>query len=151
MYIPATTRHKQLVQSECTNLKRLVTWQHSIGERFSTVKIKMIFINGVKDGKVTASGLLQIKLLLDLGKMLTNELQVEFVLLKNGTINHDTDFTPVIIPLRCVESDLRKTGVLTYVAEYQIEDTGFYQYGIRVVPCNHILFRKQDAKVVYWG
>jgi hypothetical protein len=58
---------------------------------------------------------------------------------------------PIIIHLRGFEAESREVGVLTYIAEYQLEDTGFYLYGVRVLPHNPVLFRQQDAKVVYWG
>ncbi len=149
LYGPAVLRHEQLMGDGCADLRRVVNWQRGIIERFNTVKIKAIFINGVKNGKITSNGLLRVKLLLFIGKMSANELQVEFVLLKSN--GHQLSPEPTIVHLRCVEADQREAGALTYIAEYQLEDTGFYSYGIRVLPYNHMLFRQQDARIVYWG
>lgn len=150
LYSPVVLRHKQLMESDCMDLKTIVGWKHSMLERFNTVKIQAIFINGVKNGKVTSRGLLRIKLLLYIGKMLPSELRVEFVLLNNH-YNKLTSAEPIIVNLRCIESDSRESGVSTYIAEYQLEDTGFYSYGIRVLPFNRMLFRQEDARIVYWG
>ncbi len=149
LYSPAALRYERLMKNNCTDLRKVVAWQQGIAERFNTVKIKAIFINGVKNGKITSNGLLRIKLMLYVGKMAANELQAEFVLIKGN--DYQLLPEPIVIGLRCVESDSRETGVLTYVAEYQLEDTGFYKYGIRVLPYNPMLFRRQDVRVVYWG
>ncbi|OGT09516.1 MAG: hypothetical protein A2V89_04595 [Gammaproteobacteria bacterium RBG_16_37_9] len=149
LYSPAVLRNEQLMRNECADLKTMIAWQQMIAERFNTVKIKAIFINGVKNGKITSNGLLRIKLLLYVGKMTVNELRVEFVLIKNGS--HQLAPEPTIINLHCIESDSRETGALNYISEYQLDNTGFYTYGIRVMPYNNMLFRQQDAKVVYWG
>ena len=149
LYSPVALRNDELMRNEYADLKTIVAWQQGIVERFNTVKIKAIFINGVKNGKITSNGLLRIKLLLYVGKMAANELRVEFVLMKNGS--HQLAPEPTIINLQYIESDSRETGVLNYISEYQLEDTGFYLYGIRVLPYNNMLFQRQDAKVVYWG
>lgn len=145
LYSPVVLRNEQLVKNNLEDLKKVVAWKREISERFNTVKIKAIFVNGVQDGKITSGGLLKIKLLLFSGKMMADELEAEFVLIK--TNSHRSD--PVIVDLKRIES--RESGVLTYITEYQIEDTGFYSYGVRVLPYNPMLFRKQDAGLVYWG
>ncbi|CAL7961679.1 glycogen phosphorylase [Gammaproteobacteria bacterium] len=144
-YSPVVLRNEQLMQNNLEDLKKIVAWKQDITERFNTVKIKAIFVNGIQDGKITSGGLLKVKLLLFSGKMESSELKVEFVLIR--TNSHRCN--PVIISLQRIES--REVGVLTYVAEYQIEDTGFYSYGVRVLPYNPMLFRQQDAGLVYWG
>ncbi len=77
--------------------------------------------------------------------MESEELEAEFVLTKSNGGCPD----PVIVRLQRIGS--HEAGVLTYVAEYHIEDTGFYSYGIRVLPYNPMLFRRQDAGLGYWG
>ena len=73
------------------------------------------------------------------------ELRVEFVLIKNDVYCSD----PIIINLRHVGG--YENGVLAYVTEYNVEDTGFYSYGVRVLPHNPMLFQQQDIGLVYWG
>lgn len=150
LYSPVILRKRELMGSNCTVLKTIIAWQHDLIERFNTVKIKAIFVNGVKDGKITSHGLLRVKLLLYIGKMNPNELQVEFVLLKDHNESKLAP-EPVIIHLQGFKSESREEGVYNYLAEYQIEDPGFYLYGVRVLPYNPILFRQQDVRVVYWG
>jgi phosphorylase/glycogen(starch) synthase len=144
-YSPVVLRNEQLMQNNLKDLKKMVAWKQDINERFNTIKIKAIFINGIQDGKITTGGLLKVKLLLFSGKMTADELKVEFVLIR--TNSHRCD--PVIISLQRTES--HEVGVLAYIAKYQIEETGFYSYGIRTLPYNQILFRQQDAGLAYWG
>ncbi len=150
LYTRAVDRNEQLVMSSCRNLKAVAAWQQSIAERFHTLKIKAVFINGIKNGKITSHGLVQIKVLLYVGKMAANELQVEMVLLKDKS-EDGIESKPVIIKLKDIEGDLHDPGVLNYIAEYQINDPGFYSYGIRILPYNRMLFNHLDAKLVYWG
>jgi len=144
-YSPVVLRNEQLMKNDLTDLKKIVAWKQDISERFNTVKIKAIFVNGIQNGRITSGGLLKIKLLLFSGKMESEELEAEFVLTKSNGGCPD----PVIVRLQRIGS--HEAGVLTYVAEYHIEDTGFYSYGIRVLPYNPMLFRRQDAGLGYWG
>jgi glycogen phosphorylase/synthase len=144
-YEPVVLRHEQLMQNNAIELKNIVFWKKDILERFNTVKIKAIFVNGIQNGKITSSGKLKIKLLLFLGKLEPEELKVEFVLSKSD--NHCAE--PVIASLRHVGTF--DNGVLTYVTEYQITEPGFYSYAIRVLPHNPMLFQSQDIGLVYWG
>ena len=155
LYSPVALRHRKLMDRDAADLKTVVDWQRSMLERFNTIKIQAVFINGIKNGKVTSRGLLRIKLLLYLGEMSPSELRVEFVLMSdsdgNGNGEEKLVQEPTIVNLRDIESDSQESGVSTYIAEYQLEDTGFYSYGVRVLPYNRMLFRQQDARIVYWG
>ena len=146
-YNPIVVRSNQLRQNDLADLKKIVAWKQNITERFHSVKIKAIFINGIKDGKITSDGLLKIKLLLFSGEMIFNELEAQFILLRNNDNGFAAD--PVMVSLQRVAS--HETGVLTYVADYHIEDTGFYSYVIRVLPYNSMLLHKQDTELVHWG
>ena len=138
-YNPVVLRNEQLMENDLADLKKIVAWKQDISERFNTLKIKAIFVNGIQNGKITSGGLLKIKLLLFSGKMESDELEAEFVLIKSNGGCVD----PVIVRLQRIGS--HEAGVLTYVSEYHIEYTGFYSYGIRVLHYNPMLFRRQDA------
>lgn len=147
LYNPALLQTEQLSQNNYGDLKAVVTWKKEIIERFNTVKIKAILINGIKDGKIIEQGLIRAKLLLFSGKLKAQELKAELVLIKSdGTKSAGK---AILVPLKLM--DTRETGMLTYTGEYQLTDTGFYSYGIRVFPYNGLLFRQQDAGVMYWG
>lgn len=146
-YCPVVLYEEKLIKDNFADLKKIVAWKQYVSERFNNVKIKAIFVNGIHDGKVTSAGLLKVKLLLFSGKMIPDELEVEFILIKSDGRNFIGD--PIIVHLKRIES--HETGVLTYVADYHVEDTGFYSYGIRVLPHNPMLFREQDVGLIYWG
>lgn len=136
-----------LEQDDFAKLKKIVAWKRDILDRFNTVKIKTILVNGVKDGKIMTQGLVKIKALVFSGKLRSDELQVELILAKSEERKFIA--TPMIIPLRL--ADMRTSGILTYTADFHLEDTGFYSYGIRVLPRNKELLRWQDVGIAYWG
>ncbi len=147
LYYPVIHYAKQAARNDYHALKSLTDWKKNLKTRFSTVKIKTILINGIHDGKLTADGKIKIKVLLFSGKMKAKGLRIELVLTKSNDIGDIKD--PIIIPLELV--DKRESGILTYILEYQLEDTGFYNYGIRIYPFNPLLLHPQDVGLVYWG
>jgi len=138
---------KKMLSDDAKGLKNLVSWTENLESRFSTVKIKTILVHGIEDGKLTANGLLKVRMLLFSGKLKANELKVELVLIKNSS-DHLVS-KPSIIPLEL--SDKRESGILSYMLEHHIEDTGFYSYGIRVYPYNPLMLHPQTVGLVYWG
>lgn len=147
LYCKVANYHESLTQNNFDKLKTVVSWKKSIGDRFNTVKIKTILINGVKDGKIMTGGLIKIKVLLFSGKLMSRELKVELILVQNG--GKKSTKPPIIIQLQL--DDSRESGILTYLAEYNVEDPGFYNYGIRVLPQNQDLLHWQDVGITYWG
>lgn len=149
LYSPTVIQSDKLKANEYNELKDIVCWQNNIAERFNTVKIKGIIIDGIKEGKITSDGEINVKLLLFAGKLNVEELQVELILVK--TDGNKFVSQPIAIPLELQLEDNSETGLLHYALNYRIEDTGFYSYGIRVFPYNNKLLRYQDVEVFYWG
>ena len=146
-YCPIMLQTEQLLRDAKSNLKALVEWKQDIVSRFNTVKIKAILIEGLKDGKITAQGMISIKLLLFSGKLNAQELKVELVLIRSDSKTPTNE--TIIIPLKLLDS--REYGMLNYVGEHRLVDTGFYSYGIRVFPVSNFLLKQQDANLIYWG
>lgn len=147
LYCPAINMAEKVMANDCQGLKDIVQWKSEIADRFNTVKIKAILVEGVKDGKIISQGSIKVRLLLFAGKLTASELKVELILVKtNGKEFVDK---PVVVPLQLTDS--RESGVLSYVAEYKIDDTGFYSYGVRVYPYSEKLLRPRDTNLVYWG
>lgn len=148
LYYPSAHNTLKLEDQSFSKLKAIVKWKTSVTERFNTVKIKTILANGVKDGKIMShEGKIIIKVLIFSGKLKASELKVELVLAKNEDQKMIEPLT--IIPMQL--TDKRESGILTYIAECNIEDTGFYSYGIRVMPYHPELHRQQDLGLVCWG
>ncbi len=78
--------------------------------------------------------------------MSAGELVVELVLLASGR-----EWSPILVTLHRVENKGQDEEFQTYVAEYQLQDSGFYHYGIRIMPTMPLLFRAQEARVVRWS
>jgi len=150
IYCPAALYTEQLLANSHKDLKEIVAWKQNIADRFSTVKIKALLIDGIKDGKITSQGVIKIKLLVFSGKLTAPELQAELVLVE--TDGKQFLNLPKIIPLKL--SNTRESGevsgALSYTLEYKIEDTGFYSYAVRVFPYNEKLLHIQDTGLVYW-
>jgi phosphorylase/glycogen(starch) synthase len=147
LFCPVAKYAVNLLQNDAVKLKQLVVWKRDIAMRFNTVKIKTILVNGISKGKITDKRKIIIKLLLFSGKLTADELKVELILIKSDGKQFIAE--PVIVPLQII--DKRKSGILTYTLEYDIKDTGFYSYGIRVYPHHPLLLHPADAGIVYWG
>jgi phosphorylase/glycogen(starch) synthase len=147
LYCPALQHATQLTDNDQKWLKILASWKQNIADRFNTVKIKNIVITGLEKGKITPEGLIKIKVLLFSGKLTTDELQVEFVLIKSD--GHQFIGIPQIIPF--ILLDHRNRGILNYELEHTIKDTGFYAYAVRVRPYHPLLIHPTGAEKVYWG
>ena len=146
LYCPAVLQLEELEKNNYERLKNIVAWKTDIIDRFNTLKIKAILINGIKDGKITSAGIIKIKLLLFAGKLTFKELKVEFILTKNEGKKLMEN-----ISVYLSSPEEKESGVLTYEGEVKVEDTGFYSYAIRVFPYNELLLTRYDAGVVYWG
>lgn len=147
LYNPVGAYAKHLIENNYVKLKELTEWKKDIANRFTTVQIKTILVDGIKDGKIHSDGIIHIKLLLFSGKVKANELKVEFVLIKND--ENQSTMPPTVIPLTLEDS--RDSGILTYSTKYHLIETGFYSYGIRLLPVHPLLIHPQDSEVVIWG
>ncbi len=141
-------------------LARVASWQQSLESRFNRVSVKAVVVQGAQHGRLLASagGRLQVQVLLYPGKMTAGELVVELVLL-----GESVDSLPIIVPLHRVDSARGDSGVgsgnagetdeefYTYLAEYQLQDSGFYRYGVRIRPTAAFLFRAQEVALVRWS
>jgi glycogen phosphorylase/synthase len=146
-YCSVVLQSENVLKNNNEVLKKLVAWKHSIADGFNTVKIKAVLIDGIKNGKVVSEGRIKVKCLLFTGKLSARELRVEFVLVKGEGMQAAGE--GAVIPLKPISA--RESGLLTYVLDYEVQETGFYSYGIRVYPYNDLLFRHQDAGMFYWG
>lgn len=147
LYAPATARASRIIANDYRELKEIVVWKQGLADRFNTVKIKAILVDGVKDGKIISQGMIKIRVLLFPGKLPAHELCAELILVK--TDGRQFVDKPILVSLQLTDS--LEAGVLTYTAEYKIEDTGFYSYGVRIFPYSDKLLWRHDAGIVYWG
>lgn len=148
LYNPVAQYSNKLFKDNFKQLKYLAEWKKDLIMRFNTVKIKTILVKGLENGKVKPNGNISIKVLLFSGKMKSHELKVQLVL----GVSDENQFIsePIsIVPLNL--ADMRESGVLTYTVEHHLEDTGFFAYGIRVLPYNELFFSPEDAEITLWG
>lgn len=148
MYNPIAQYSNKLFKDNFKQLRDLSEWKKDLVMRFNTVKIKTTLVKGLENGKVKPDGNISIKVLLFSGKMKSHELKVQLVL----GISDENQFIsePItIVPLNL--ADTRESGVLTYMVEHHLADTGFFAYGIRVLPHNELLFSPEDGEITLWG
>jgi hypothetical protein len=148
MYTPVVQYGNKLFRDDFKNLKIISDWKRNLFTRFNTVKIKTILVKGLEGGKVKQDGNISIKVLLFSGKMTAHELKVQLILGQSDENNFISE--PItIIPLKLV--DTRESGILTYTIDYHLEDTGFFAYGVRVLPYHELLFSQEDSVLTLWG
>jgi alpha-glucan phosphorylase-like protein len=147
MYCPAILHEEQVAANDYRELREIVTWKKEIVDRFNTVKIKAVLIEGVKENKILAEGLIKVKVLLFSGKLTAHEIKTELILTRFDS--KGVESKPIVMPLKLTDS--RESGILNFEVEYKVEDTGVYSYGVRVFPYNEKLLNRYEAGVIYWG
>lgn len=147
LYLPLARYSTQLQQNDFADLKALVRWKERTRLHFNTLKIKTLLVEGIKNGKIQTSGELKITLLLFSGKLKASEIKAELILIR--TADDPMKSSPITMPLTL--SDKRESGILTYTAEYKIEDTGLFSYGVRIYPYHPKLVYPHDMNLMIWG
>lgn len=146
LYCPIANYAANLMKNNAADLKTLIQWKDQIVNRFKTIEIKTIIVNGIKNGKLSKEGIINVKLVLYSGKLNANEIKAELVLVKNSADQYNQ--TPFVFPLQL--SEKQNKGLLIYETECNAKEINFDAFSVRVYPYNPLLYYPQDAKIAYW-
>lgn len=146
LYFPITKYSLQLMNNNAENLISLVQWKNQIINRFKTMEIKTLIVNGIKNGKLSSEGVIGVKLVLFSGKLSASEIKVELVLVKNG-VNQSAQKL-FVFPLKL--SEKRNSGLLIYDVECNAKEVNFDAFSVRIYPFNPLLYYPQEAKIACW-
>ncbi|MBX7139342.1 MAG: hypothetical protein K1X83_15330, partial [Oligoflexia bacterium] len=149
-YAPTATRDALFHAKSYADLKQLTAWKHSAAQRFSSVRISRVDVQGIStEILVEAGGELQVEMLVFPGKMEPTELRAELVLGLKGDGERFRE-QPEVIPFQDVEL-LRDQGQLKFTLNYPLKISGNYVYAIRVLPVHPLLAYPQEMGLMCWG
>ncbi|OPY89562.1 MAG: Maltodextrin phosphorylase [Syntrophaceae bacterium PtaU1.Bin231] len=146
MYIPTARRRSELVRNEYRLAREVTDWKLRTPVRFSSLKLIDVIFEGIHGDTIHVGEPFTVNVRLDPGKLEADEILAELVI---GKIDgHDFLKDPESVPLK-LES--RTERILTLSCEYQVQESGQYSYGIRIVPYNPNLSSKQELGLALWG
>ncbi len=145
-YGPAALRNSETHKNNRQLAKHLASWKQNLPVRFGSLSIKEIVINGIQNESIPCNAPIAIKVGIDPGQMLTEEILVQFVF---GAINDNGDYIekPFALDLKLKS----KEDMLTYEGQYTAEHNGRYAYGIRVMPITEGIESQLESGFVLWG
>ncbi len=147
MYVPTALRKAELESKDYALAKGLSEWKLRVPVRFSSLKLIDVVFEGIHGDAIQVGEPFVVNVRINPGSMEPDEIKAELVI---GKIDgHDFIKIPSIIPLH-VDGSM-DGGVLKMSCEYQVEESGQYSYGIRIVPFNKSLFGKQELGLALWG
>lgn len=140
-YIPAAERHAELACNEFGITKSLSAWKKTVKERFDSVNIADVTVNGLDKNEYLTSDVLEIMVTLEPGQMSADELEVELV------VGRNIEKEAISMPFECVKTTKNKA---TYKCIYRPTDGGRYSYAIRILPVTKGLGCKFDTRLWRW-
>ncbi|NLF25090.1 MAG: alpha-glucan family phosphorylase, partial [Deltaproteobacteria bacterium] len=147
-YCPTAERQAVLCSGSFEDLKSLTLWKQKVAARFGSVQIPKVTIRGIRGDILEAGGCLQIDLSVNPGKMEPGELRAELVLgLRQGNTFIEK---PLVVPMQELGQD-PQSGELTFHVAHNVEQSGSYLYGIRVVPWHPLLSASHETGLVCWA
>jgi phosphorylase/glycogen(starch) synthase len=145
-YMPAAKRHLDLAEGDNSLAKHISAWKATVAERFSSVKINEIIIDGLDNNQMKINEPISIKVYLTAGEMMPEELLVQFVVGSGSGTEYAA--APDIV-------EMKRTGVnrntLIYKAKYMVSREGKQLYGVRIFPVMKGLASPFDTHLVLWG
>ncbi len=146
-YMPAAARHSALAADGCAAARRLATWKHSLPERFASLRVDQIRVEGMKGTMLDCDRPLTVTAGIVPGGMTPEELCVQLVI--GPSENGDFPERPDVVNLEPV----RRTGDgrLIYAGSYVPVRPGSHAYGVRVMPVIEELGSPLETRLIVWG
>ncbi len=146
-YMPAAARHNVLATGEYAAARRLADWKQSLPERFASLRVDQIRVDGMKGSVLDCDRPLTVTAGIAPGGMAAEELCVQLAI---GP-SEDGDFPdrPDVVDLELV----RRTGDgrLIYSGTYVPTRPGSHAYGVRVMPVSADLGSPLETRLIVWG
>jgi phosphorylase/glycogen(starch) synthase len=147
MYIPAARRGRDISADSFKLAKELADWKLKVPMRFSSLKLVEVEFVGIHGDSLLVGKPFSVHVRIDPGKMEKEEIQAELIIGKMDRQEFIRD--PERIPLRLAQK--LEQSMLTFTCEHQVQESGQYAYGIRIVPFNVNLTALQDLGLALWG
>lgn len=146
MYFPAARRGHDMREGAFRLAKDLADWTVKLPVRFSSLRLLDAAFDGIHGDTLLVGKPFRVDVRIDPGTMTAEEILPQLVIGKTERQEFVSD--PECIPLRLTKRD---NGILTFSCAYEVQESGSYAYGIRIIPHNANLTSPQDLKLVLWG
>ncbi|QGY41598.1 alpha-glucan family phosphorylase [Pseudodesulfovibrio cashew] len=143
LYLPAMDLTARRNRQGYALAQELGDWQKRLPGRFATVTIKEVQVEGIRGNVFKLGGTLTLKVKIDKGQMLEEELLVELV-----AATQDEERI-----VDCVSMHLKHTegNTLEFSTDYTPHVSGPLRYGVRVIPMHPGLVGKCEPRLVRWS
>jgi phosphorylase/glycogen(starch) synthase len=156
MYIPSARRYLFLTQDEFAKAREIAQWKKSVRSRFSSIHINHIAIQGIDGDMLNVGDEIQFLLEVHKGRMAKDELQAE-VLIFQEREEEAIEFTGGEFALRDnlasyqLQAVEETDAVIKYTLSYKAQQSGKFNYGIRILPFHPDVDDIRDLNLVFWG
>jgi phosphorylase/glycogen(starch) synthase len=147
VYIPTAKRHYELAKDSYQLAKEITDWKRKIPMRFSSLRFLDVTVKGIHGDTILVDHPLLVTARIDPGQLEPQEILVELIIGKTEAGRFES--IPECVPLEIV--DKSEDGILTFLAEYNVEKNGSYFYGVRVMPYNKDIPFKHEAGLILWA
>ncbi|WP_245628613.1 alpha-glucan family phosphorylase [Salidesulfovibrio brasiliensis] len=143
MYLPVIESSDRRCRNDYAMAQELGEWKKRIPGRFATLTIKEVHVEGISGDVFKLGNDLSVKVRIDRGQLLEEEMQVEFIA---ATPDEQT-------VVECIRMELKHTeaSMLEYRTSFSPTHSGPVRYGVRVIPTHPGLTNKHEPRLIRWS
>ena len=146
MYEPAGKRHAYLTDKEYSRAKELAAWKKKIANRFSTLSIQSVSVEGIQGDIMNANSSVLIRAAVSRGSLQTDEIHAEAVVQDLNNASSE----PFVFRKKMDTVQSEDTR-LVYETTFKPRHTGRFRYGVRIMPAHKHLGSTYETGLVVWS
>ena len=156
MYFPSAKRYAEIIDNSFEKCKSYTEWLNSVRIRFGSVHINSINLKGGNGDVLNVSDAISASIELNKGKMTKEEISTQLIIVKDSSKDSigygnkieyfDENYS--ILEMQLVQES---GDILNYSIDYVAEQSGKFNYGIRVLPKHPGISDKTDINLVIWA
>lgn len=144
-YFPQYERYQKIIADDFNLAKEISAWKNKVSLAWNSIEVKEISIaqgitNMIKIGQNYPA-----RIVLDLKGLSSKDVGVELVVTAS-----DDDGPIKLIDRMEFTADSEENGLTTYKLEVHLQNSGIYNYGLRLFPKNENLPHRMDFSCVKW-
>jgi hypothetical protein len=156
LYAPSADRYKLLIENGFSRAKELAEWKTSIRQRFASMHIRNIDIEGSLGDNLKIGEDMIINLEVSKGKLESSEIHAQLVIVRDPSdvfsgSRYMKDVYNEKITYRDMQLQEDLADYVLFRCRYTAESTGKFNFGIRVMPKHPLVDDFTDINLVYWG
>ncbi|MFH0975101.1 MAG: alpha-glucan family phosphorylase [Spirochaetota bacterium] len=145
LYLDSHKNYKMFSEDNFNRTRAFTQWQRKISEKWSSISIKDLFIEG--GDEIVVGKRINVKAVVDIGTLTPDEVQVELYF---GCLNSRGEIlegaaTPMQMVSNITNGEYKYEGYLLCLK------SGEFGFTARVVPYHHDMFRKYTPGLITWA